>query len=323
MVLEGLRPSVLPLAISDLYTSAFSDVLGWVVIGLFMLAAIAEIYGRIDQARHIAAVGAVLFAGFWLTMAPYFLYEAQSPLQTILSLAGVPLSLYTGYLLFNGRDSLLILSKAVAFMGLIYFPAETIPFVRQWLIETTAAQTHFVMEQLGHSPGINEGANGYQSRFDFDPDATATGRTTYIILACTGIGSMSIFGGLIAAVSAPLRRKLFAFAIAVGIIWLLNLFRNVFIGLATPHGWFQYEPLIHITTTYMGSVPERTSFLVAHNFIAQSLSIVALIAITYIVIRIVPEVLAPIEEVIFVLTGSEYDLSQAIGMQPVETDGGE
>ncbi len=231
----------------------------------------------------------------------------------MLSLAALPLCVYTGYLLYGGRQSLLLLSKAVAIMGLIYLPAETIPFVRQWLIETTAAQTHTGMELLGHSPGINEGANGYYSRFDFDPDETVTGRTTYIVLACTGIGSMAIFAGLIAAVKAPLRRKLTGIALAVGIIWLLNLVRNVFIGLASPWGWFQQEWLVSFMTTYMGAQPERVSFLVAHNYIAQTLSVVALVAITYLVVRIVPEVLEPLEDILYVLTGTSTTSSRPSG----------
>ncbi|MCU4741420.1 archaeosortase A [Halobacteria archaeon AArc-m2/3/4] len=306
-----------PLSLPDFYTLAVSDVMGWIVIGTFLLAMALQWRGVTDGATYLAAGGWALFGVFWLWVAPHFFYEAQSPLQTILSIAALPLCLYTGYLLVRGRTSLLVLSNAVAFMGLIYLPAETVPVFRTWLIETTAAQTHFGMELLGSSPGLNEGSNGYLSRFDFDPDETATGRTTYIVLACTGIGSMSIFGGLIAAVAAPLRRKLAAFALAVGIIWILNLFRNVFVGLATPHGWFQYDPLIYVTTEWMGSVPERTSFLVAHNFIAQTLSIFALIGITYLVIKVLPEVLEPLEEALFVLTGTEYDLAEAVGAQPV------
>ncbi|TYT60710.1 archaeosortase A [Natrialba swarupiae] len=308
--------------VSTVLESGVTDALAWIAIGAFFLAVVLQWRGESDAARVLAAAAWLVFGVFWLTMVPYYYYDAQSPLQTVLSLAALPLCVYTGYLLYGGRQSLLLLSKAVAIMGLIYLPAETIPFVRQWLIETTAAQTHTGMELLGHSPGINEGANGYYSRFDFDPDETVTGRTTYIVLACTGIGSMAIFAGLIAAVKAPLRRKLTGIALAVGIIWLLNLVRNVFIGLASPWGWFQQEWLVSFMTTYMGAQPERVSFLVAHNYIAQTLSVVALVAITYLVVRIVPEVLEPLEDILYVLTGNEYDLFEALGKEEVRADGG-
>lgn len=312
----GVPETATPLALPEFYSLAVSDALGWIVIGTFVLAAVLEWRGVLGLARYVAAAGWALFGAFWLWVAPHFFYGVQSPLETALSLAAVPLCVYTGYLLLSGRNSLFVLSRAVAFMGVIYLPVETIPFARAWLIETTAAQTHFVMDLVAEAPPLVEGSNGYVSKFGFDPDETATGRTTYIVLACTGIGSMSIFGGLIAAVAAPLRRKVAGFALAVGVIWILNLFRNVFVGLATPHGWFQYGPLVHVTTTYMGATPERTSFLASHTYIAQPLSVIALIGITYLVIKIVPEVMDPLEEALFVVTGTEYDLAAALEGAP-------
>lgn len=310
------------LAPAILSSIQLTDVLAWVAIAAFFAALILRWQDALEPARALATGAWAAFGVFWLTMVPYYYYEMQSPLQTVLALAALPLCVYTGYLLWGGRDSLFLLTKAVALMGLIYLPVETIPFARTWLIETTAAQTHYGMELLGYSPGLIEGANGYESKFGFDPEETVTGRTTYIILACTGIGSMAIFGGLIAAVKAPLKRKVTAFSLAIGIIWFLNLVRNVFIGLASPWGWFQQEWLVSFMTTYMGAEASRVSFLVAHNYIAQSLSIVALIGITYLVVRILPEVLTLLEEVLFILTGTEYDLFDALGKTDVRADGG-
>ncbi|SER67998.1 archaeosortase A [Natrinema salaciae] len=298
-----------------------SDSLAWIAIGVFVVAMVLEWRGAVDPARYLAAGAWVVFGLFWLTMVPHYYLEVKSPIQTLLTLAALPLCAYAGYLLVQGRESLLLLSRAVAFMGLFYLPAETIPVVKTWLIETTAAQTHFGMELLGHSPGIEEGLNGYQSRFAFDSDETVTGRTTYIIMSCTGIGSMAIFGGLIAAVDAPLRRKVVPFALSVGVIWFLNLVRNVFIGLASPWGWFQQDALVYVVTEFMGAPADRTSYIVAHNFIAQSLSIVALLGITYLVVRLLPEVLEPLEDVLYILTGTEYDLTDALGTE-ARADGG-
>ncbi|MFC6765949.1 archaeosortase A [Natrinema soli] len=290
-----------------------ADSLAWIAIGAFVVAMVLKWRGAVGPARYLAAGAWVVFGLFWLTMVPHYYLEVKSPIETLLALAALPLCAYTSYLLVRGRESLLLLSNAVAFMGLIYLPVETVPVVRTWLIETTASQTHFGMELLGHSPGLTEGNNGYVSKFAFDPDETVTGRTTYIITACTGIGSMAIFGGLIAAVKAPLKRKTVAFALAIGVIWFLNLVRNVFIGLASPWGWFQQDVLVSVVTEFMGAPADRTSYIVAHNFIAQSLSIVALLGITYLVVRILPEVLEPLEEVLYILTGTEYDLADALG----------
>ncbi|SIS06828.1 archaeosortase A [Natronorubrum thiooxidans] len=316
------RAGATALTPSILGSIQLTDLLAWISIAAFFLALVLRWQGALEPARSLATGAWIAFGSFWVTMVPYYYYEVQSPLQTLLALVALPLCAYTGYLLWGGRDSLFLLTKAIALMGLIYLPVETIPVVRTWLIETTAAQTHYGMEVLGHSPGLVEGSNGYQSKFDFDPEETVTGRTTYIILACTGIGSMAIFGGLIAAVKAPFKRKATAFALAIGVIWFLNLVRNVFIGLASPWGWFQQDWLVSIMTTYMGAEANRVSFLVAHNYIAQSLSVVALVGITYLVVKIVPEILKPLEDVLFIFTGNEYDLFDALGKEHVRADGG-
>jgi len=288
----------------------------WVAIGAFLLTAALDLAGNRTQARYVGSAAWVLFGVFWLTMVPYFYYDAQSPLQTILSIAGLPLCAYTGYLLYGGRDSLLTLTRAVGLMGIIYLPFTTIEPLKMWLIETVTIQSHMGMQLLGYSPGIEEGMNGYQSRFAFE------GYSTYIVLACTGIGSISIFGGLIAAVRAPLRRKLAAFAVAVGVIWILNLARNVFVGLAAPLGWFDYGVFNTITGTLAGE-GMRTSFFVSHHLISQTLSIVALVGITLLVVRIVPELFDVLDDLLYILTGDEYDLRADLGMEPVMTDGGD
>lgn len=304
----------LPLAVLASLNQA-SEPLIWATIGAFLIGAVLELTDRQSLAVPVAAVGWGLFGLFWLSMFPYFYTEVQSPLESILSLAGVPLSLYAGYLLVTGRKSLLLLSRTVAVMGLIYLPFTLIEPLKAFLIETVAVQSHWGMQLFGYSPGLELAPNGYTSRFAFE------GYTTYIVLSCTGIGSISIFAGLVAAVRAPLKRKLIGIAAATGIIWILNLARNVFVGLAAPLGWFDYPVFETITNTLAGD-GMQTSFFIAHHVISQSLSVIALLGITLLVVRLVPQTLAPLEEVLYLLTGNEYDLRDAFG-QPVRTDGGD
>ncbi len=291
------------------------DVLIWTSIALFLASVALEATDRRPQAVQVAGVGWGIFGLFWLAMFPFFYFEFHSPLEGFLSLAGGPLSFYTGYLLVSGRDSLLVLSRAVGLMGVLYLPATTIEPLKTLLIETVAVQTHWGMQLFGYNPGIVEAPNGYQSMFGFD------GYSTYIVLSCTGIGSISIFGGLVAATNAPLRRKTRAFLVATGVIWVLNIARNVFVGLAASLGWFE-APLFQTLTAVLGSDELLASYFVSHHLISQSLSLVALLGITLLVVRIVPGAVHPLEEVLYVLTGSEYDLEDAFGT-PVRADGGD
>jgi archaeosortase A (PGF-CTERM-specific) len=60
--------------------------------------------------------------------------------------------------------------------------------------------------------------------------------------------------------------------------------------------------------------PYKVSYLVADRILAQSLSVVALVGITWLVVRELPELLVVVEDVLFVATGSEYDLRSAMGV---------
>ncbi|WP_266076116.1 archaeosortase A [Haladaptatus caseinilyticus] len=294
---------------------ALPDVLAWLVIASFITTAALERYDR-KIARTVGAGAWILFGLFWGVLFPRFAFEMKSFVEGALTLAAVPLCIYAGYQLYSGRDTLFVLSRAIAAMGIIYVPFSSIEFLRQWLVELVSYQTNVVIEALGYDPEFTIAEqNGYHSAFIFTDE---TGHTyyTYLVLACTGIGSMSIFGGLIAAVKAPLRRKLKAFTIAVSIIWVLNVARNVFIALAFGNQWFQF--FVGPITSLAGYAdPGMVSFFIADRVLSQLLAVVALVAILWLVLRDLPELLTVIEDVAYLVTGNEYDLRRT-----VRTDGG-
>lgn len=294
--------------------TALSDALAWTVVGAFLAGTALEVAGHQRWARRLAAGAWGLFGAFWLSVVPQFAFEMRSPIEGSLSLLAVPACVYTGYLLWQGRESLLVLSRAVGFMGLLYLPVQSVAPVRQFMIETVADQTDALMAAFGHHPQRTPGPEyGYDSRFVFT-GPTGHRYGTYIITACTGIGSIAIFGGLIAAVRAPLRRRLRALALAVGIIWVLNILRNAFIAVAYGNQWYQQDVLVGLVTPTVYADPRLTSYFVADRVISQGLSVVALVGVTLLVVRRVPELLAPIEEVVYVITGREFDLGAFLGM---------
>ncbi|WP_458185473.1 archaeosortase A [Haladaptatus sp. NG-WS-4] len=302
--------AVLPVAFLDV-PAWLPDVLAWLVVTAFVATAVIERYDR-HTARTVGAGAWVLFGAFWGILFPRFAFEMKSFVEGTLSLAAVPLCVYAGYQLYSGRDSLFVLSRAVAAMGVIYLPFSSVEFLREWLVEQVSYQTNAVIELLGYDPEFTTAEeNGYHSAFIFT-DETGHSYYTYLVLACTGIGSMSIFGGLIAAVKAPMRRKLRAFALAVSIIWALNVVRNVFIALAFGNQWFQY--FVGPITSLVGySDPGMVSFFIADRVLSQLLAVVALVGILWLVVRDLPELVTVIEDVAYLVTGREYDLSHAIG----------
>ena len=284
-----------------------TDAVGWFVIAAFLAAWALESQGRIGRAVGAGAWGA--FGVFWLLLVPRFAFVMRSPIEGALAVLAVPACAYAGYLLWSGRDSLFTLTRAVAVMGLIYLPFETIAILRETAVETVAGQTYAVITWLGYDVALTEGPNGYLSGLEF----TEGGHTyaTHIVLACTGLGSMTIFAGLIAALEAPLVRKLQAAAAAVVVIYVLNIVRNVFIAVAFGNQWFQVF-VAEISALVGYTDPGLVSYFIADRVIAQSMSVVALVAIALLVARIVPEILDLLEEAVYVLTNTEIDLGTAL-----------
>jgi len=144
-----------------------SDLLVWTVVWLFALAAGVEWYGRrsdtdlMSPATTIATVAWVGFGLFWLNSVPFWAFEHQSYVEAILALAGVPACFYAARELYDGRTSLFILSRAIAVMGFIYLPFETIPAIsvgglalpapRRFLIEITTAITGWMRQDTRRS----------------------------------------------------------------------------------------------------------------------------------------------------------------------------
>ncbi|OPY47268.1 MAG: Transmembrane exosortase (Exosortase_EpsH) [Methanosaeta sp. PtaU1.Bin016] len=100
-----------------------------------------------------------------------------------------------------------------------------------------------------------------------------------IILACTAIESMALFAGIILSVEAPAGRRITALSISTSTIFALNIVRNSFVLMAYGYGWFGPD-----------------SFNIAHNVIAKAGSTLALLAISYLVFLLLPELLLQIDE---------------------------
>jgi archaeosortase A (PGF-CTERM-specific) len=296
----------------------WSEPLMWLVLATFLGSALLQ---QVDEmwARRVAVAGWGLFGAFWLVLIPHFALTQKSIIEGIGTLAAVPLSIYAGYLLWHGRDSLFVLTRAIGLMGLVYVPFITIGPLRQAIVELVTDQTAFLMALVGVDPVVVDGFtyNGveiaekqyaYESTFWFDGDSRPI--TYDILLACTGMGSIAIFAGAILAVSAPWRRRLRALAMTVSVIYVLNLFRNVFIAVSFGQQRMQIAPEL-VMTLFGLSDPQMVSYYVADRILAQTGSVVVLVGITWLLVRELPEITILVEDLLFLITGTEYDLAGA------------
>ncbi|MDS0282919.1 archaeosortase A [Haloarcula onubensis] len=296
----------------------WSEPLMWVVLAAFLGSAVVSRYDR-ERARLVAVAGWVAFGAFWLVLIPHFTLTQKSLIEGVGSLAAVPLSVWAGYQLYQGRDSLFVLTRAVGLMGLVYVPFLTIGPLRQALVESVTDQTAFLLSLFGFDPLVVDGFSyqgieitekpyPYESTFWFEGNSRPI--TYNILLACTGMGSISIFAGAILAVDAPWRRRLRALALTVSVIYVLNLFRNVFIAVSFGYQRMQILPGL-IMTVFGIEDPQMVSYYVADRILAQTGSVVVLVGITYFLVRELPEITVLVEDLLYLVTGTEYDLAAA------------
>ena len=164
-------------------------------------------------------------------------------------------------------STLLTLTRATAISGLFYFPFANIIFLNTGIISMVTDQTVWLSELFGF--GV--------IRVGWDL-IELNGLLVRIILACTAIESIALFSGLILSVNASGKRMLKAFMVSVPVIYTLNLMRDAFVLIAYGEAWFG-----------------ENSFFIAHHVLAKAGSGIALLVISYAVIKTLPELLDMIE----------------------------
>lgn len=167
----------------------------------------------------------------------------------------------------DSLDITSMLTSASALGALVYFPFANFSALNTWIIGNVTSQVLWVLQYF-EIPASLKAWNMI----------TLNGYTVEIILACTAIESIALFMGLIGAVKAPLNRLVMAFIVSVPVIYVLNLIRDIFVVIAYGEQWFGAD-----------------SFMIAHNYIAKAGSGIALFAISYAVLKILPELLGMID----------------------------
>ena len=218
-----------------------------------------------DKTYFFNIVGWVLFGLYWSTQPRFlYLYEGGDFFNAGLCVIGVFALFYLAYhewLSYVRKEHLICLrwaSGAAALSGIIYFGIEMTP-IAPWLIETVAFQSASLLNFFTGAVEINDVHIYYAGEY-----------AVTIIFACTAIQSMVIFIGMIVPLSSvDFKRKVISLIVTIVPIYFLNLIRNASIAFLMGE---------HIT-----------DFSTAHNIIGKIGSLIALIALIFIVTKIIPE----------------------------------
>lgn len=225
------------------------------ISSLLMLAFI------VSKKRFVGFIAWLLTGLAFFQNVPYFLEIKDYFNVTVFTLAFLFFSLL-GYTTLKGNLDVMVETTRFSLLAIaFYFPFELYEPLRIALIKIVTDQTLILGKLLG---------------FEFNRlswnEITLNGKGVEIILPCTGIESMALFAGACFGVRADLSRKVKAFLVSVPVIYVLNLFRNVFVLASYGYSWFG-----------------ENSFYIAHHIVAKFLALISLIVITLLVFRELPE----------------------------------
>lgn len=251
------------------------DIMLWASLLFLVIGAILPE----KKGRYAAAFGWALFGLRWGLSTPDFYLKEHNIMYTVACILAIPVTFYAAFILIKyGRKSIMVLTRAAAISSIFYFPFAYLPWLSNWLIGATTDICMVILQTLGQ-PVTRQGLDIIY----------LNGVSVQIILACTAIQSIAIFVGVVGAIRVELKRWIPAFIISVPVIYILNLVRDTFVVYAYGNQLFQIMP--ETIMQWTGEPAVYASFFWAHNVIAETGSLIALVLISYAVMSLMPELL--------------------------------
>jgi archaeosortase A (PGF-CTERM-specific) len=244
----------------------------WLISNLLWLGLLLLLASALAGSGPLAGLGWAVFGCYWIGQPVHFLGQ-EDYFNAALSMAAAIVSFFLALRIWTSEEwsrAYAWASYAAAICGIIYYPFAQIEPLRTGLIAITTMITARAMEALS-MPAYMESWN----------IIALNGRTVEIILACTAIESIALFAGVILSVDAPLSRRLLAVTASTGLIYALNIIRNGFVLMAYGWDWFGQD-----------------SFFLAHNVVAKAGSTLALLAVAYLVLLLLPELASVMDELL-------------------------
>lgn len=274
---------------------------GWILFAFLLFSLFETEYKKQLQAIGIGITGIGL-----IVYAPYTWVVDQSLVQACLSFITGSMCLYVSVLVyFRNIDIRRIILMIVSSTGILLIVYTFAP-VRDFLIGTVSSDTIYILTQFGFDVSKDASGDHYSIVFN----ETEKELKTNIVIACTGIGSMALFIGLISTFqSLSLKIKSMLMIISVSIIYLLNLIRNVFIAAAYGGQWFHIQP--ELIGMIFGRSDEWVSFYIADKILAQTGSIIFLLLFVYILFKYIHNKnidIKILDEIFTILSNLESDL---------------
>ncbi|ABN06623.1 membrane protein-like protein [Methanocorpusculum labreanum Z] len=259
--------------------------------------------GKYD--KYTAITGWIMVELSFLFMLPDLLEEGNF-FYPLLAIAGIPLVYITIKRLLIRDQHILRLTYAAAICGIVYAPFAIFTGLGNRLISIVVFCIRKVFDIISF-PYIMADWNIFESVWTV-PGQTY-GYMDQIILGCTGITAIAILLGVIALTKTSLAQKIGLTLLVCVPIFIINIFRNVFVIMAYFGQWFPWfeEELTHPT------IPGYASFFWSHNVICEGAAFLLILVIAYLLFRFSPGLISNIREILFIYRD---DIRLMLGKKP-------
>ena len=241
-----------------------------IMLGILFLSLIVLFIGFLlkkeGASNKLKIVGWMIFAFFWATRINALYYgEDGDIVNASLCTIGIFVLFYVAYhewLSIRRKKQIGCLNWAAgvaSVAGLIYFSIELTP-LEYIMREIVTAHSAMLLNLFIGDVTWDEVWIHYRGSY-----------VVTIIFSCTAVQSMVLFVGMIVPLAkVSLKRKFYGLCITLIPIYFLNLVRNAFVAYLVRD--------------------DSDMFYLAHNVLGKAGSLIALIALLFIVIKFVPEV---------------------------------
>jgi len=271
------------------------------------------------------AAWVALLAGLF-TMFPELLAEGNFvyPVLLIFSLV----LLYVAIRRLLKDDSAM---KDFTLMGgvfcILYVPFLLFKPLADWLIGTVCTSIQFVFDCIGFEYYLVDPAEPLKDHFfnyffSVDPVATniefhydgqmewvtqTVGYSDMIILGCTGITAIALLVAVVAVTNTGWIRKILLGVLVTAVIYIINVFRNVFVIAAYFGQWFPWgeDWLVSVTGTY---IPGYASFFWSHNVICECGAFLVIIILAILLFKLAPDLLGRVKAIVMVFVDDIRDM---------------
>lgn len=238
--------------------------------------------------KYVASTGWIAMEAVLLLMFPYFFEEGNFVYPTI-AIIVLPCIYITVKRLFMDDYYVRRLTYAASIAYLIYAPFAFIPALGNWLISVVVDLVAVVLTAIG-TPYTMSAWNIFMG--DVLPGNTF-GFQVEVMLGCTGIQAIAILLGVVAIIPSSWKRKLGLFFLVTIPIFVVNIFRNVYVVTAYTQQWYPW---------FQEWFPEPemygyASFFWAHNVFCELLAVVVLIGIAYLLFKLNPTMVTTLRDI--------------------------